>query len=89
MLARLTLSRSGRMGIVRLPPMPWRLQALCVVVGVVGGAIVGFARGLSYLPTLPFAVVEGAILFGVPASILGLLLVGCWSLFTGAQRHGR
>lgn len=69
--------------------MPWRLLALCGLVGVGGGAIVGFARGLTYLPTLPFAVVEGAILFGVPASLVGVLLVGCWSLVTGSRRRAR
>ena len=74
---------------MRLPPMPWRLLAVCGLVGVVGGAIVGFARGLSYMPTLPFAIVEGAVLFGVPASVLGLLMVGCWSLVTTTRRHVR
>jgi hypothetical protein len=67
--------------------MPWRLLAACALVGVVGGAIFGFVRGLHYVPTLPFAIVEGAILFGVPAAILGLLLAGGWSL--GASVRGR
>lgn len=69
--------------------MPWRLLAVCGLVGMVGGAIVGFARGLSYLPTLPFAIIEGAILVGVPASVLGLVLVGCWFLVRSARRRVR
>jgi len=60
--------------------MPWRVFVLAVVVGVVGGAVFGFVRGLSHLPTLPFAIVEGAFLFGIPAALLGLLLAGAWSL---------
>jgi hypothetical protein len=67
--------------------MPWRLVAVCALVGVFGGAIVGFVRGLDYLPTLPFAVVEGAILLGVPTSVLGLLLTGGWGLGTKARRR--
>lgn len=67
--------------------MPWRLLAICALVGVVGGAVVGFVRGLSYLPTLPFAIVEGAILIGVPASIVGLVLVGCWWLIASVRRR--
>jgi hypothetical protein len=76
-------------GVVKLPPMPWLLLAVCGLLGVVGGAVVGFARGLSYLPTLPFAIIEGAILFGVPATVLGLLLVGCWSIGMSARRRDR
>jgi hypothetical protein len=74
---------------VRIPPMPWRLLAVCGLVGIVSGAAVGFARGLSYLPTLPFAIIEGAILVGVPAAVLGLLLVGCWFLVRNARRRVR
>jgi hypothetical protein len=48
------------------------------VVGFAAGAVVGFALGLSYLPTLPFAVVEGAILIGVPCTLLGLVVAGGW-----------
>ena len=73
---------------VVLPPMPWRLLAVMAVLGVFGGAIFGFIRGLSYLPTLPFAIVEGGILFGAPAALLGLLLVGVWSLGTAMRDHG-
>jgi hypothetical protein len=39
-----------------------------------GGAVWGFVRGLDYLPTLPFAVVEGGLLFGIPGGLLGLAL---------------
>lgn len=62
---------------------------VCGLVGIVGGAVVGFARGLSYLPTLPFAIIEGAILVGVPATVLGLMLVGCWLLVRSALRRVR
>jgi hypothetical protein len=58
--------------------MPQRLLVVTALVGVTAGALFGFARGLSYLPTLPFAVIEGAILFGVPAAVLGGLLTVVW-----------
>jgi hypothetical protein len=61
---------------VHLPPMPWRVFAIVTLIGVLGGAIVGFILGLGYLPTLPFAVIEGALLIGIPAAALGLLLTG-------------
>ena len=69
--------------------MPWLLLVVCALVGVVGGAVVGFARGFSYPPTLPFAIVEGAVLVGVPAAVLGLLSVGCWTLVRSARRRVR
>lgn len=69
--------------------MPWRLLVVCGLVGVVGGAIVGFARGLSSMPTLPFAIVEGMVLFGIPAEVLGLLTVGCWLLVARPRRRVR
>jgi hypothetical protein len=63
--------------------MPWRVFALVTLVGALGGAIVGFVRGLGYLPTLPFAVIEGALLVGIPAAGLGLLGTG---IAAGARR---
>jgi len=54
---------------------------------LIGGAIFGFVRGLQHLPTLPFAIVEGAILFGVPAFILGMFLAAGWSLEALVRRH--
>lgn len=63
-----------------LPPMPWRLLIVPAFLGGIGGAVFGFVRGLAYLPTLPVAIVEGALLIGVPAAVLGLLLVGVWSI---------
>ena len=59
--------------------MPWRIFVVVAIAGVLAGVIFGFVRGLGHLPTLPFAIVEGGILFGVPAALLGLLLVGLWS----------
>lgn len=70
-----------------VPPMPWRILAVVAATGAAGGAIWGFVRGLANLPTLPFAVVEGAILFGVPASILGLLLAAVWSVGSAVRRR--
>lgn len=67
--------------------MPWRILAVVALLGVVSGAVFGFVRGLSYLPTLPFAIIEGGILFGVPAALLGLLLVGAWSLGSAVRHH--
>lgn len=69
--------------------MPWRLFLACSAVGVVGGAIVGVVRGSNYLPTLPFAVIEGAFLIGIPSAVLGLVLAGVWSLGTTVHRHTR
>jgi hypothetical protein len=74
---------------VRLPPMPWRIWFIVACLGVGGGALFGFARGLSYLPTLPFAIVEGGILIGVPANLLGLALTGIWSLGSAARERRR
>jgi hypothetical protein len=68
------------------PVMPWRLLVGSSVIGVIGGAVFGFVRGLHYLPTLPVAIVEGGFLFGIPATVLGLILVGLWSLGS-ALRH--
>ena len=68
--------------------MPWRLSVIVSLVGVVGGAVFGFVRGLSYLPTLPVAIVEGGILFGVPAALLGLAITGAYSLGSAARRRG-
>ena len=66
--------------------MPWRILVVAVLVGAGSGATFGFVRGLDYLPTLPFAIVEGAILFAVPAAVLGLVLTGAWSLGTALRR---
>ena len=60
--------------------MPWRVVLIASLLGLVGGAVFGFVRGLHYLPTLPVAIMEGGILFGVPLTLLGLLLGGLWSL---------
>ncbi|HEY5334557.1 MAG TPA: hypothetical protein VIJ71_00890 [Mycobacteriales bacterium] len=70
-----------------LPAMPWRLFVGSCIAGVLGGAAFGFVRGLDYLPTLPFAVVEGGFLIGIPAAVLGLILVGLWSLGGAARRQ--
>jgi hypothetical protein len=48
---------------VRLPPEPAELLKWCAIFGFGGGAIAGLVLGLHYLPTVPFAIVEGAILF--------------------------
>ncbi len=62
---------------VSVRPHPER-TALDLFVKVMGGtaavfatvgAVWGFGRGLSYLPTLPFAVVEGGLLFVVPGLV--------------------
>ena len=70
---------------MRLPPMPWLLLAA----GALGGAVMGFVLGLHYLPTLAFAVVEGAVLIGVPASLFGVALVGLWAAGRGIRRRLR
>ena len=70
-------------------PTPWRLFFGWLLLATSAGALWGFFRGLHYLPTLPFALVEGAIIFGVPASLLGLLVIGCWYTGTSLRRRGR
>lgn len=77
------------MGAVPVPAMPWRILTLAVGLGCSAGAVVGFVRGLSHAPTLPFAVVEGAVLVGAPAALLGLLLTGVWSVGSRVHRHRR
>jgi hypothetical protein len=67
--------------------MPWRILLVATLAGVVGGGIWGLVRGLYYLPTVPFAVVEGAILFGVPAALVGLVATGLWFLGSAARRR--
>lgn len=66
--------------------MPWRILAVVAGIGTAGGAVWGFVRGLDYLPTLPVAVVEGGVLFGVPSAVVGLLAVGIWSLRRAVRR---
>ena len=60
--------------------MPWRVVLIASTLGLLGGAVFGFVRGLYYLPTLPFAIIEGGILCGVPMTVIGLLIGGIWSL---------
>lgn len=57
---------------------PWALYGVWVVAVTVAGVVFGAARGLDYLPTLPFALIEGGIVFGVPGAVIGLLMVGLW-----------
>ena len=66
--------------------MPWRMLIVVAGIGGVFGAVWGFVRGLDYLPTLPVAILEGAVLFGVPAALLGLILVALWSLVRAVRR---
>lgn len=70
-----------------MPPMPWPLFVVVSVLGSAAGAVLGVVRGLDYLPTLPVAVFEGAILIGVPATVLGLVLAGLWSLGAAVRRR--
>lgn len=74
---------------MQLPPTPWRLLVVAAVLGVLAGGVWGFVRGLGYLPTLPFAVVEGGFIVGVPAVLAGLLLVASWSLVSALRRRVR
>lgn len=48
--------------------------------------MVGLVRGRGYLPTMPFALVEGGVLLGVPAALLGGLLAGLWATARWAVR---
>jgi hypothetical protein len=57
---------------------PWRLFIGWLIIMSGAGAVFGLVRGMDYLPTLPFALVEGAMIFGIPAEAIGLLLLGLW-----------
>ncbi|MBE7188985.1 hypothetical protein [Jatrophihabitans endophyticus] len=48
--------------------------------GTFGGGVWGFVRGLGHLPTLPFAVLEGALLLGIPSLVVGLVVGGVGAL---------
>jgi hypothetical protein len=54
----------------------WRLFVIWVSLAGGVGAVWGGVRGLRHLPTLPLALVEGAVIFGAPAALLGLVVVG-------------
>lgn len=59
------------------PMSPYlRVLLVGVVLALAAGAVFGLVRGLSYPPTVAAAIVEGALLIGVPASIGVCLLVG-------------
>jgi hypothetical protein len=66
-------------GLNRIPLFP-----RCVITGaalaVTAGAIWGFVRGLSYLPTLPVAIIEGAILIGIPGTLVAIVVAGVVTL---------
>jgi hypothetical protein len=71
----------------RTYPMPWRIGLVTAQIGGVVGAIVGFVLGLGYLPTLPFAIIEGALLIGVPFAVIGFLLTAMWALGAATRRR--
>jgi uncharacterized membrane protein YedE/YeeE len=54
-----------------------------------GGAIFGFVRGLSYLPTLPAAIVEGAVLVGVPGTVLAAVVAAAVTTIARLHRGPR
>lgn len=71
----------GRFGVVPLS----RLPSGVLVWGAAGGAAVGAVTGLvigiwAYLPTAPFAAVEGAVLGSVSGTVLAFLLSGVAAL---------
>jgi hypothetical protein len=65
----------------------WTVFGGWVVVVTGAGAVFGLIRGMDYLPTLPFALIEGALIFGIPASAIGLLLLGLWYGVGAALAH--
>jgi hypothetical protein len=58
-------------------------------VAVTAGAVWGFLRGLSYLPTLPVAVIEGALLIGIPGTLAGVVVAGVITLSARCSRCSR
>jgi hypothetical protein len=66
-----------------------RWVVLGAAVAFSAGAVWGLVRGLSYLPTLPVAVIEGAILIGVPGASVGVLAAGVLTLIARISRSVR
>lgn len=62
------------------PFLPLHLFVCFAATGVLAGVVLGAVLGSRYLPTLPFALVEGGILVGVPIALLGALIAGSWGL---------
>ena len=60
--------------------MPVHLFACFAAAGVLAGVLLGAVLGRNYLSTLPFALVEGGILVGVPVAAVGGLAAGVWGL---------
>jgi hypothetical protein len=70
-------------------PLFWRCYVICTLLAVAAGAAWGFDRGLYHLPTLPFAIIEGAILFGVPGALVGIAVAGGVTLLVRLGRGRR
>jgi hypothetical protein len=79
------LPRRAWLALMRMP-----VSSRCITVAAglsgTGGAIWGLVRGVDYLPTLPAAVVEGAILVGVPGTLVGVVVGGVVALTTRLRR---
>ncbi|MCW2607564.1 MAG: hypothetical protein JWO60_2257 [Frankiales bacterium] len=68
------------------PFLPVHLFACVTATGVLAGVVAGAVLGSSHLPTLPVALLEGAVLAGVPAAVLGGVLAGTWALARRVRR---
>ena len=65
----------------RLGPVTVRAITVGSLAGAVVGSVIGLAIGIwAYLPTAPFAAVEGAVLGSVSGTVLAFLICGVAAL---------
>jgi len=81
------IPESGSAWLLTTYPLRWRLLSVWVAVAGGAGAVWGGIRGTQYWPTFPAALVEGCLLFAVPAVIVGLLALGVLTATRTARRR--
>lgn len=82
-----SLRRAWR-GVQRIPLFP-RCVIVSSALSLIAGVIFGLVRGINYLPTLPVAIIEGAIIVGVPLAVLGVLVSGAITLAAEIRHRTR
>ena len=71
--------------------LPLRCRLYFAWPAVLGGVGVlwGGIRGADDMPTLPVALVEGGLIFGIPAALIGGVVMRALSAWRGARRVER